>query len=195
MAYSPVPLAVTGGIAEGKSTVLQMLADLGWRTLSADQVAAEVRARPEVQRDLPRTLGLPSLNDRVALREVLATEPALRRALNLQLHQLIWDEILAREPEAVEVPLLVETALTGACERIWVVTCRASEQRRRLLERLGDERAVDQILQAQLPSRAKCAFADAVIRTNSPIESVREIVERLADSARNDLQGRPSPLS
>jgi len=195
VAYSPVPLAVTGGIAEGKSTVLQMLADNGWRTLSADQVAAEVRSRPEVQRDLPRALGLPSLDDRVALREVLATEPTLRRALNLQLHQLIWDEILAREPEAVEVPLLVETALTGWCERIWVVTCRPSEQRRRLLERLGDERAVDQLLHAQLPTRAKCAFADAVIRTNSPIDSVREIVERLADSARNDLLNRPSPLS
>ncbi|MGC8862597.1 MAG: dephospho-CoA kinase, partial [Armatimonadota bacterium] len=38
-------LGITGGLATGKSTVLQMLGELGAQTLSADQIAREVLSK------------------------------------------------------------------------------------------------------------------------------------------------------
>lgn len=76
----------------------------------------------------------------------------------------------------MEIPLLIEACLQGGFDRVWVVTCGADEQRRRLVERLGGEAGAEALLGSQLPTRAKIPFADVVIRTNQPEWSVKRDV-------------------
>lgn len=169
------PWAITGGMAEGKSTVLGYLADEGYKVASADEVAREVFVREDVQAAIRRSFGTA---DRDALRAKLADDPDARRTLNHLMHVPVWDALSARGAEIVEIPLLIETALHDRCRGVWVVTCGAEEQRTRLISRLGSEELVDRLLATQLPTRVKEVFADRVLRTNLPEPQVRrEVLE------------------
>lgn len=173
------PWAITGGIAEGKSTVLGYLHEAGYRTASADEIAREVFHRPEVLQRIEAAFGT---SDRAELRRRLGADAGARRMLNALLHPLTWAALEESEVEVVEVPLLVEAVLFSQFAGVWVVTCGEEEQRRRLRERLQDEgaathdRTIVELLQAQLPTRAKIAFADRTIHTNLPQADVRREV-------------------
>ncbi len=157
-------IAVTGGIAEGKSTVLAEIASLGIPTLSADAVAREVLSTGQVQLEVGEALGLSLPLDRAELRARLG-DPSARRDLNRIMHPHVWATISSFQHGAVEVPLLIEACLHPAFDQVWVVTCGVTEQRRRLTERLGDARLVDTLLATQLPTRAKIPFASVIVRT------------------------------
>lgn len=175
---SPV-LAVTGGIAEGKSTVLAVLAELGFRCASADEVVRELWEDVDFRDRTFRSLGFSGPFDRERLREAIASDAEIRRSLNRLVHPEVWARLRTREVEAVEVPLLVEACLTAAFPRIWVVTCGPAEQRRRLAHRLGSEERARALIGTQIRTRAKLPFGDAVIRTDRSPEDVHRHVQRL----------------
>lgn len=176
-------IAITGGVGEGKSTVLGLVGAHGLRTLSADEVAREVLSEPDVSRKVERVLGEPYRPERV--RERITREPDLRRQINAVTHPEILRRLLERsagEPTAIEVPLLIEACIQRFFDQTWVVTCGPEEQMRRVAERLGDEQAARELIDAQLPTPVKCAFADRVVRTDCPLPIVhRTVVEALAD--------------
>lgn len=178
-------IAITGGIAEGKSTVLDALAGLGYRTISADSVAREVYVLPETQQEISKIFEIENPT-REEIREAISVKPRLRRELNALMHRPIWERILEEQPEFVELPLLVEACLHPWFQSVWAVSCGISEQRRRLLERVQDPNLVDQLLRTQLSSRAKAQFADRIVRTNGDRESVLAFVKSaaVADCAR-----------
>ncbi len=165
-------VAITGGIAEGKSTVLANLHSLGYSTASADEMAREVFAREDVQAQLAASTGLAAPLSPAGLREAISKEPDLRRAVNAIMHPLVHDLLETSVADFIEVPLLFEACIYGLFDRVWVVTCGESEQRRRLLERYGD----DAIIATQIASRAKTAFSDRIIRTNQPPETVSRLL-------------------
>lgn len=173
-------VAITGGIAEGKSTVLAMLAEAGFSTTSADAVAREVFTRPDVQASLAGLLGVPGPVDRAELRAAMAA-PHVRAQVNALTHPRIRAEIEERAADFDEIPLLIEACLFGRYDEVWLVTCGLEEQQRRLIERYGEEGAQRALDQAQLPTRAKMPFAHAIIRTNRPLGDVRSnVLEILA---------------
>lgn len=172
-------IAITGGIAEGKSTVLQMLADSGYRTVSADGIAREVFQTPWAQARMAEIFGVQSPS-RETIREMISEKPGLRRALNQVMHGPIWKGILESGAQFVEIPLLVETCLHPRFRVVWMVTCGFDEQLRRLSERLGGEPAAVQMMSTQLSSRAKAQFADRIVRTNAELNSVLGFVQSAA---------------
>lgn len=176
------PWAITGGIAEGKSTVLGYLAEAGYRTVSADAVAREVFHRPGIQEELRVRLGV---TDRDALLERLALDPDARRTLNHLMHAPVWEALSETGAQVVEIPLLVETVLHPRCAGVWVVTCGETEQLRRLTVRLGDELLARRLLQTQLSTRVKSMFADRIIESNLPEPQVRREV---LDAAAHDFR-------
>lgn len=168
------PWAITGGIAEGKSTVLSYLNEAGYRTVSADRVAREIYESPEMQALIRDQF--PTRN-RDELRDLVGSDPSARRRLNALMHEPVWSSMLALEPDFVEVPLLIETVLHSRCAGVWVVMCGEDEQRRRLAARLGgDTRRAETLIQTQLPSRVKAVFADRVFDSNLPEPHVRREV-------------------
>lgn len=180
-------LAITGGIAEGKSTVLGYLAGEGVPVVSADDVARETLDRPDVRQAISSALGLASdaTDFRSVLRARIAEDAEARHAVDSIMHREILQAMLAREHgplTAFEVPLLIEACIQRHFDRTWVVTCGEEEQLRRLIDRLGDEEQARAMIAMQLPSRVKLAFADRVFRTDQPPSFVhRSAVEALAE--------------
>lgn len=172
-------VAITGGIGEGKSTVLSMIRELGFRVASSDEVARQVWAESETQEALAIALGLPAVPPRDELRSLIATSPAARRAVNRVMHPRVVTAIDTEGAPFVEVPLLFEACRQGSFDCVWIVTCGEDEQHRRLLERYGSPEHVQHILRTQLPTPAKLPFADEIIRTNGDIQSVKGVVSRL----------------
>jgi dephospho-CoA kinase len=169
-------IAITGGIAEGKSTVLGFLRDAGYRTVSADAIGREVFLRDDTQAALSAVSGLRPPIAPPQLREAIAANPELRREVNRITHPLIRDALLETAADFYEIPLLIEACLQANFDRIWVVTCGEQEQERRLTHRLGDIEAAKAMLSTQLPTAAKLAFADRIIRTNEAEPSVMRYV-------------------
>lgn len=170
-------IAVTGGIAEGKSTVMGYLREMGYETASADTMAREVFLDEEVQAKLADLIGcgVPVLAE--VLRAEIASSDEIRRRVNQLMHPLVVKKMVASTAQAIEVPLLFETVLHPLFERVWVVTCGKDIQLQRLTERLGNVQAAQGLIGTQLPTLVKCVFADEIIRTNGSGESVKAIVQ------------------
>jgi dephospho-CoA kinase len=177
-------IAVTGGIADGKSTVCAFLRELGSATVNADDLVGELHFDPDVIAQVKSELGerfvAGAALDRDGLRIEVSQNPASRAKLNAIFHPAVmWHILRDTETEGVafaEVPLLIETATQGWFDEVWVVTAGATEQRKRLVERLKSERDADAMLSTQLPTAAKIPFADRVIRTNEPLDTVKSTI-------------------
>lgn len=166
-----LPLAITGGIAEGKSTVLEALRLEGLRVLSADAIVQDLWQEPEVLALIAEILDIGGTITKDSVRVAIAGSVQARRQINHLFHPLVLDRMMASDADAFEVPLLIETCLQGLFERVWVVTCGVEIQKRRLIERVGLEKAED-LLRLQVPTRVKIMFADEVIRTNGSLADV-----------------------
>lgn len=189
-------IAVTGGVAEGKTTVLRVFESLGATTLSSDRIAATLLLPgTDLWRELIREFGQAIIEaGGVLARERLAqlafSDAQLRRRLNRLTHpavvRALETQLNALEPTPtpvlIEVPLLVETALQGWFDGVIVAQATPALQRRRLLERGVPPERARQMMLAQLPTRCKVAFADWVIRTHQSLERVERQARRIWQS-------------
>jgi dephospho-CoA kinase len=199
-----VPVVVlTGGIASGKTTVSDRLAELGVPVLDTDLIAREVVA--------PGSAGLASVVqtfgkditlsdgslDRKALgRRVFADDQA-RKQLESILHPLIErstrDQIKALHNVPyclVVVPLLVETGLFPDADLVVSVDVPEHTQRERLKARDGlSDDAISQILNAQASREQRLARADIVLSNDGSSEMLSRKAERLHQNLIDRFQG------
>lgn len=175
-------IAITGGVGEGKSTVLKYIHEMGISTVSSDIVARRVFNSQPVQECIAELTGMPLPILPEHLREVFPKKPKLRRALNEIMHPAIREEVLSSKAMVAEVPLLVEACMVADFDRIWVVTCGPEEQLARVAERLGSKASAERLIATQIPTRAKLPFADVIIRTNQPEESVKSYIAKVIRS-------------
>jgi len=93
----PWRVALTGGIASGKSTVATLFAELGVPIIDLDLIAREVVTRGTALLDQVLARFGPGLRradgglDRRALRELVLRDAGARRALEAMLHPAIPD--------------------------------------------------------------------------------------------------------
>ena len=146
-------IALTGGIASGKSTVADFFARRGVPVIDSDRLAREVVAA--------NTPGLAAVRarfgadvidqdgtlDRRALRARVFADPSARRDLESILHPLIRQamaEESARRPgpyQLFAIPLLVESGRAAEFDRVLVVDCPEALQIRRVMARDGSDEA------------------------------------------------------
>lgn len=161
-------IAITGGIAEGKSTVMKMIADAGGSTLLADDVAKRIMSQPDVWEEVEEIVGHSSSGEPLTfaqLRLVISTDDQVRREINHLVHPLVLAELEDSPAQFFEVPILIEVGMHHYFDEVWVVTCGLIEQMRRLRDRQAGHDPFD-LLRAQLDSKTRLAFADVVIRTD-----------------------------
>jgi dephospho-CoA kinase len=185
-------VAIAGGAATGKSTVLSFLSEAGFPTISSDALADDMWSSPDFISAFRSEFGGRYLVgddlDRPALRQAVFSDLATRSKLNRMMHKPILRRIaeLGRRhfPQTVfaEVPLAVETVSRTMFGALWVTACPRDVQLARLAERPSAGVGADAVLSAQLSEGVRVAFADAVIRTNQPFEAVRDAVAHLAAS-------------
>ena len=188
-------VALTGGIATGKSTILRRLQQRGIPTVDADVLAREV-VRPGTPgaAAIRERFGDVLFNadgelDRKALGALVFREPDARLALE----EIIHPEVYARisrwfdglpTPTTVavaDIPLLFETHREGDFQTVVVAACAPAEQVARLMRRDGlNEAEARQRLDAQWPIAEKVNRADYVIWTDGPPAETAEQVDALA---------------
>jgi dephospho-CoA kinase len=185
-------VALTGGIACGKSTVANLFAALGASIVDTDLLAREVVAPgSSLLREIARHFGAQILCDdgslnRQELRARIFADPVQRKWLETLLHPAIR-ELTDRRSEAatgpyviVAIPLLVETGGANRFDRVLVVDCEPELQIARLAARDGNSRhQAERILAAQASRAERLAGADDVIKNDGDIASLRDQVEKL----------------
>lgn len=185
-------IALTGGIASGKSMVANMFADLGAAVIDTDIIARElVRPGQPALGEIEARFGHEVIDefgelDRAAMRRLIFADEQLRRDLEAILHPRIGDEVRRQAHEdkstyqLIVVPLLTSSPLLGFVDRVLVVDCAENTQIERLMARDGG--TADQarrILAAQASRGERLAIADDVIRNNSSRKDTRRQVQKL----------------
>ena len=177
-------IAITGGIAEGKSTVLKLIEAKGFEVESADAIVIDIVADPAVQEALCRIAGLRAPLDSRELRASMNADDDVRRAVNQYLHPLVSDAIQQSTAQFFEVPLLIEACLESHFDLIWVVECSPQDKRNRLESRYG--KGYESDFEAhQLSSAARRAFSDAIVSTSAPLAEVSLTLDKLVQSYAN----------
>jgi dephospho-CoA kinase len=184
-------VALTGGLATGKSTVGRMFAELGCELVEADKLGHEVLAGPGRE----ATVALfgegichpdGSINRR-ALGAVVFADAAKLAKLNAIVHPLVEElreqrfvEIFERDPHAIvlyEAAIHIETGLYKQFARVVLATCDEETQISRAMARSQwtREETVARI-RRQMPLAEKRKFADYVIDTSISLDDVRRQV-------------------
>lgn len=176
-------IAITGGIAEGKSTILSWLLESGYSTFSADRMVEDIWNCPETPVQLQEALQWPELPSRAGLRNAIADDPGLRARLNAFMHPRVLQRMMEEPHGFFEVPLLVEACLMFRFDSVWLVTCNPETQFERLVVRLGDAELARKLVATQLSPRAKRPFADFVIQTDRAVEELKPLVLARARAA------------
>ncbi|SEN01218.1 dephospho-CoA kinase [Stigmatella aurantiaca] len=185
---------LTGGIASGKSTVSQMLRELGAHVLDADAIAREVvepgtLGLAEVGARFPGVIGPDGRLDRAKLGARVFADPAERAALNALLHPRIREAFLEKTQALAaqgvarvlyDAPLLIENGLHVGLDGVVLVWVPRELQKARLKARDGLEDAgAEARLAAQLPLDAKREHATWLIDNTGDREATRAQVQEV----------------
>jgi dephospho-CoA kinase len=191
-AAPPLFVALTGGIASGKTAVADIFASLGVPVLDTDQIAREVvePASPTLSQ-LISEFGQDILDasgrlDRARMRERVFKNPGERQRLEAITHPAIRAELARRAAEAGGdyqihvIPLLVETGRAKDYERVLVVDCPEEKQIERLMSRdRATREEAKRILAAQVTREQRLAVADDVIENTGTLAQLRDSVQEL----------------
>lgn len=192
-------VALTGGIASGKSTIARRLAEHGAVVVDADQLVREVQQPGSpVLAAIAETFGERMLRpdgslDRAALGSRVFGDEAAIAQLNRIVHPAVraesarrFEEAFAADPDAVvvyDVPLLVEARVDDPWQLIVVAHAPEDVRLGRLVELRGmTETDATARLASQVPDDARLRIADVVIDTAGSLESTRRQVDALWDS-------------
>jgi dephospho-CoA kinase len=187
-------VGLTGGIGTGKSTMARMLEKRGAVVFDADVLARQAVAPGTpgfdqvVERFGPNVLAPGGGLDREALASIVFSDPAARRDLEGIVHPEVRRMFAEgceeyRDSDRVVVfsaPLLVETGMHTAFDRLIVVSAPVATQIERLMRDRGmAERDVQARIAAQLPLEAKAEVADILVDNEGTLEDLERRVERV----------------
>jgi dephospho-CoA kinase len=179
-------IGLTGGIATGKSTVSNYLAN----QYKIPVLDADIYARQAVEKNSPilaliferygEKVKLSNGNlNRQYLGEIIFNNPKEKSWLESQIHPFVY-QCFVRDLKSISspivvlsIPLLLEAKMTDLVTEIWVVSCSFQEQINRLKKRnnLSKLQAVSRI-NSQLPLEQKIAQANVVLDNDKSLDSL-----------------------
>ncbi|MFT4135277.1 dephospho-CoA kinase [Microbacterium sp.] len=189
-------VALTGGIASGKSTIARRLAEHGAVVVDADALVREVQQPGSpVLGAIAAEFGAAMIRDdgsldRAALGARVFGDPAAVARLNALVHPAVRAEsarrfaaAFAEDPGAVvvyDVPLLVEARVDDPWDLVVVAHAPASVRERRLVELRGlSEADAAARIRSQVSDQERLAVADVVIDTTGTVEETLRQVDEL----------------
>jgi dephospho-CoA kinase len=202
-------VGVTGGIASGKTTVSNMLEELGAPVIDFDVLARQVvEPGKQAWQQIVDYFGRQVLQedetlDRKKLSDIVFNDLEKKKKLESFIHPQInvefvkqLNEIVSKDPNAivqVVIPLLIELNLQYLFHKLVVV--HASQEV--LVERLAKRDEITEhesanMLQSQLPIEEKIGYADFLIKNNGSIEETKRQVGELWEQLKKvqkDIRG------
>lgn len=197
-------VALTGGIASGKSTVARYFAELGASIIDADQIGRKlIDNSSDLRNRLVARFGMSLLKknggiNRDKLRTIIFNDSQDRQWLESLLHPLIYQEIKFSIQQAtgiytlIVIPLLFESKISKLLkkkpsstnyiliDRILLVTTSRKLQIQRAQER--DQlpmNQIDAILAAQIPPVESIKQADDIIHNESNLHSLHKSIQAM----------------
>jgi dephospho-CoA kinase len=192
-------IGVTGGIGSGKSTVVQILSELGARVIDADKVGHAIYA-PDgpAYNEMIAAFGDSILAadrtiDRRKLGPVVFGDPAALRRLNAIVHPKMYrrmEQMIAemrsageRKPIVIEAAILIEANWQPLFDEIWLVTASKDHVVRRVEQERGlRPEQTEARIRAQLSDEQRRQHATEVIRNDGTIDDLRTRVTTLWES-------------
>lgn len=199
-------VALTGGIASGKSTVARRLHERGAVIVDADQVARQVvePGEPALESIVtefgPRVLAPDGSLDRAALGAIVFSDPEGRQKLNAITHPAVLERsralfaaAAAADPDAIvvyDIPLLVEAGRVDEFDLRVVVHAATETRVRRMIELRGmtREEALHRI-NSQATDTDRFAIADVVIDADGSLEHTLEQTDALWENLVSRVRG------
>jgi len=188
-------IGLTGNFGTGKTTVSQMLAELGAVIIDADKLGHEIlqpgsHAYDEVAAAFGKAIVRPNRQiDRDKLGQLVFADAAALAQLNRIMHPRMYK--IARERieqyhkrgtkvAVLEAALLIEAGWTPLVDQVWLTVAPDHA----IVNRLKNQRGLAEAqilarLHSQMPSEDKIKRADAVIDTDCPIDDLRAKVTQL----------------
>lgn len=187
-------IALTGGVATGKSTIAAMIKSMGYEVFDADQLTREAVE--------PKSLALAKIVDvfggrvlrqdgsldRALLRNIVFDDPERRKQLEQILHPII-EQLLAKhlrekkldqsaKPWFYEASLIFETGRQNRFRQVWVTYCGRENQIKRLMKRDGVDRSLaEKMMAAQMPSKKKIELAHFAIDTRASVVTIESKIK------------------
>ena len=185
-------IALTGGIACGKTAATDIFRKLGVPVIDADEVSRELtgpggKALPQVAlafgADMIDAQGM----KRDLMRDIIFSDPKAKQQLEEILHPMIKREMFERlkavkAPYVIlSVPLLLESGRwADAVKRVLVVDVSEDEQINRLVyDRHMSEEQARAIIETQISREKRVAAADDLIDNSGTLEELEEKVRGL----------------
>ncbi|HEV8716350.1 MAG TPA: dephospho-CoA kinase [Candidatus Binatia bacterium] len=194
-------IGLTGGIGAGKSTVSQILAELGAFIIDSDKVGHEIylpgkeawrQVVAEFGRDI---LAADQTIDRKKLGALVFASDVARKRLNALVHPLMFRDIRRRvtekraegftQPIVVEAAILIEANWLPLVDEVWMVITGKSAVIERVAAQRGlSARDTEARIASQLSDSERLTYANVVIRNDGSVEDLRQQIttawERLA---------------
>ena len=188
-------VGLTGGIASGKSTVSNMLKDLGITVIDADIEARRVVERGEdAYEQIVLHFGKAILHEdgsinREKLGEIIFNNEDERMILNGIVHPAVRKSMIEKKEAAIsqgeslivlDIPLLFESKLTNLVEETILVYVNEEVQLERLMKRnqYSKSEALARI-RSQMPLNEKKQLADFIIDNNGSIQQTEKQLNRI----------------
>jgi dephospho-CoA kinase len=191
-------VGLTGGIGCGKSTVVQLFAEAGWRTVETDAIVRDLLAKDAaLHAELRVRWGDAVFHadgsvDRKSVAQLVFTDAAELHWLEGLLHprvRAVWESGFADSPESdwlVEIPLLFEKRLETHFDLIVCVTSPPEIVERRMVHRGYSREEIEQRRQRQMPLEEKARRADYVISNAGSLEFLKQQTKRFITQLKRD---------
>ena len=186
-------IGITGGIASGKSTVVEEIRQAGYQVIDADAVVHDLQAKGgQLYQALLDWLGPEILRadgqlDRPKLSQLIFSSPE-HQVKSAQLQNDIIRQALAQERDRLaqsediffmDIPLLVELDYLDWFDAIWLVYVDEDKQVQRLMGRNGYNQAqAQQRIAAQMPLLEKKKYATLILDNNGSLEDLQKQVRQ-----------------
>jgi len=188
-------VALTGGIASGKSSASAIFRDRGWVIIDADTIAHDIlnQQHAAVGQLFGHTLVQDGMVDRKALGKIVFGDAARRRELEALLHPLIQEEITQKarhydtlaEPYLIDIPLFYERK-AYPISRVALVYAPRDVQITRMMHRDGLTHAeAIQRLDAQMDIETKRKYATWIIDNTGDLSHLKQECIRVSEMIRS----------
>lgn len=184
-------LGITGGIATGKSSVVQHFIDLGFPVVDADIIARHLLDQNEqAYNEVVKVFGSEILQEngeinRQALGALVFNYPDKLKQLDELMAPFLKESILAAIKQAsqnqklviVDVPLMYEKGYDEWMDQVVVVYCTPNQQLKRLMQRNQlTEKEAKQRIDSQLPIEMKKLLAEVVFdNSNDLTQTIQQV--------------------
>ncbi len=190
-------VALTGGIATGKSTVCNILKLYGFSVIDADKIAHEIldQKSSEIEKIFGKEYVKEGRVDRKSLGRAVFADQSMKKRLEELLHPLIRKEIERRSldlerygvPYIVDIPLFFETS-AYPIKRVAVVYAPKEQQIERLMKKEGfDPIEAAKRVESQIDIEKKKKLANYLIDNSKDLKHLQKEIEKFTERLKDEF--------